>query len=628
MKKFIVFFTFFIVAVSSYPAFTQDKPGGNESVQYFFSNGNGSTENPILTSVRPTEFNYSVEKQNLLTQLDQARTNDDFISSSRIQDQLNEIDGIKYLSNGYVNPVDAGMLETEQHFTANETPFYAPNYFRSTVEGGAFWSVATFSSNRTSVIFAAVTEFVSGGGDMLKVYTSYDNGINWVLKGTYNGFATTVDYRAGELDIEAITNGTDTLVFAVAGYNYNGHAFSQIAKFNIVTGIVNSTHYSAGTATNDSVSTYNPKITSDNTQYSSSVYIYLSVARDSLMPGGLKKKSLWYAYLTAPFTTFDITYRSPNNLNGFYWNSIDSSSTYLYQDIAYTRVGNTNRLYTVYNHEGFYTDKKLYLAFSDDYAATLPTGLTMIETQNVLSAKIAANGNNPNICIGYRRFFGPDWDYRCQYSVTGGDSLTNFTASYPEYTSAQSPVLIDVQSVKNADGGFVFSWVNSDSTMRYRRTNTAGLTYNTSIQVADLLKGDTRFGGSKAGYINTNSTDSSLVVWSSSNGVNAYSSYNLYTPVGVDDDENGIPLVYSLEQNYPNPFNPSTTIKFSIPEQTNVTLKIFNSIGQEVASLLNGEMAAGNHSVDFNASKLSSGVYFYRIDSPSFTSTKKMILIK
>jgi len=92
--------------------------------------------------------------------------------------------------------------------------------------------------------------------------------------------------------------------------------------------------------------------------------------------------------------------------------------------------------------------------------------------------------------------------------------------------------------------------------------------------------------------------------------------------------ETGIPEVFSLQQNYPNPFNPSTTIKFSIPEQTNVTLKIFNSIGQEVASLLNGEMAAGNHSVDFNASKLSSGVYFYRIDSPSFTSTKKMILIK
>ncbi len=90
----------------------------------------------------------------------------------------------------------------------------------------------------------------------------------------------------------------------------------------------------------------------------------------------------------------------------------------------------------------------------------------------------------------------------------------------------------------------------------------------------------------------------------------------------------GVATEYSLEQNYPNPFNPSTAVRFSIPEQTNVSLKVFNSIGQEVATLINGEMTAGNHEVDFNASKLSSGVYFYRIETPAFTSTKKMILIK
>jgi len=90
----------------------------------------------------------------------------------------------------------------------------------------------------------------------------------------------------------------------------------------------------------------------------------------------------------------------------------------------------------------------------------------------------------------------------------------------------------------------------------------------------------------------------------------------------------GVAADYSLEQNYPNPFNPSTAIRFSIPEQTNVSLKIFNSIGQEVAALINGEMTAGNHEVNFNASKLSSGIYFYRIETPAFTSTKKMILIK
>ena len=100
---------------------------------------------------------------------------------------------------------------------------------------------------------------------------------------------------------------------------------------------------------------------------------------------------------------------------------------------------------------------------------------------------------------------------------------------------------------------------------------------------------------------------------------------NLVT--GIDDDNKSIES-YSLQQNYPNPFNPSTSIRFSIPEQTNVSLKIFNSIGQEVASLVNGVLTAGNHEVNFNASKLSSGVYFYRIDTPAFTSTKKMILIK
>ena len=122
------------------------------------------------------------------------------------------------------------------------------------------------------------------------------------------------------------------------------------------------------------------------------------------------------------------------------------------------------------------------------------------------------------------------------------------------------------------------------------------------------------------------STGSAVFAYAGSSGINVY--FDNEEWVTDVTPETTIPEVYSLEQNYPNPFNPSTTIKFSIPEQTNVTLKIFNSIGQEVASLVNGEMAAGNHSVDFNASKLSSGVYFYRIDSPSFTSTKKMILIK
>jgi hypothetical protein len=90
----------------------------------------------------------------------------------------------------------------------------------------------------------------------------------------------------------------------------------------------------------------------------------------------------------------------------------------------------------------------------------------------------------------------------------------------------------------------------------------------------------------------------------------------------------GIPESYSLEQNYPNPFNPSTSIRFSIPESGLVTLKVYNALGQEVASLLNEEKNAGSYEYNFNASDLSSGIYFFKIQSNNYTATKKMILMK
>jgi len=93
------------------------------------------------------------------------------------------------------------------------------------------------------------------------------------------------------------------------------------------------------------------------------------------------------------------------------------------------------------------------------------------------------------------------------------------------------------------------------------------------------------------------------------------------------------PAQYTLFQNYPNPFNPSTSIKFSIPVDSNIKLKLFNMLGQEVAELLNSEISAGIHHVDFNASSLSSGTYFYVLEAngnngSNIAVTKKMILMK
>jgi hypothetical protein len=93
------------------------------------------------------------------------------------------------------------------------------------------------------------------------------------------------------------------------------------------------------------------------------------------------------------------------------------------------------------------------------------------------------------------------------------------------------------------------------------------------------------------------------------------------------------PVEYNLAQNYPNPFNPSTKINFSLAVDSKVTLKIFDVLGQEVAALMNEQIAAGRQEITFDASRLNSGVYFYRleaagIDGSKFTSVKKMILAR
>lgn len=97
------------------------------------------------------------------------------------------------------------------------------------------------------------------------------------------------------------------------------------------------------------------------------------------------------------------------------------------------------------------------------------------------------------------------------------------------------------------------------------------------------------------------------------------------TPV---EEEHAVPYKYNLAQNYPNPFNPSTTISYSIKEEGLVTLKVFNILGQQVANLVNEFKTPGDYKVNFDASRLSSGIYLYKINSNGFTFTKKMMLIK
>ncbi len=98
--------------------------------------------------------------------------------------------------------------------------------------------------------------------------------------------------------------------------------------------------------------------------------------------------------------------------------------------------------------------------------------------------------------------------------------------------------------------------------------------------------------------------------------------------IGIHPINSDSPVSFKLYSNYPNPFNPVTKIQFGIPFKSNVNISIFDILGRQIEILLDKELSAGKYSIDFDGSKYSSGIYFYRLVSEDYIETKKMILIK
>lgn len=167
--------------------------------------------------------------------------------------------------------------------------------------------------------------------------------------------------------------------------------------------------------------------------------------------------------------------------------------------------------------------------------------------------------------------------------------------------------------------------------LTYPSGSASGRVYKFTIGGGDNEAGnDQGFGNNhNANISDVNSTATIYTEWGSINAT-YYSEWN-YTgqnPLGVASNNPSVPVQFAVQQNYPNPFNPTTKIDFSIPARSNVSLVVYNVIGQQVATLVNETMETGFHTVNFNASSLSSGIYFYKLTAGNFSSVKKMMLLK
>ena len=196
-----------------------------------------------------------------------------------------------------------------------------------------------------------------------------------------------------------------------------------------------------------------------------------------------------------------------------------------------------------------------------------------------------------------------------------------------EYDRSTIPVELSSFTANVSNGNVVLNWITATETNNkgFEVQRSSGSDYQT---IAFIQGNGTSIQSHTYTYADNNVKEGQYTYRLKQVDFDGTSEYSSSVEVSVVQ-----PKVYSLTQNYPNPFNPTTQINFSLAVDSKVTLKVIDILGQEVATLLNGNITSGAHNITFNASKLNSGVYLYKIeanglDGSSFTSVKKMILTK
>lgn len=219
--------------------------------------------------------------------------------------------------------------------------------------------------------------------------------------------------------------------------------------------------------------------------------------------------------------------------------------------------------------------------------------------------------------FGNTRYVFENWsngNTNTSQTINVNSSTSNYTANFKsqfKFTAFTNP------------GGLPVTITNGNEFLDSGFTGTISVTPTQVTHNGQVYYFKQWIGGGNGSYTGTNS---SFQVTNLSNPISGVAIYDTVT--AISQIGNVVPEVYELYQNYPNPFNPETNIKFDIPKAGNISLTIFNMLGEEVANLYSGFVGVGRFETSWNASALSSGVYFYKLESDNFVSIKKLVLLK
>jgi hypothetical protein len=571
--------------------------------------------------------------------------------------ELNDASAVSEPTNANIATATSALYKTLSGLNPGTTYYWqVRGYYAATGEYSDWSTVESFTTNGSGTLVVPTVSYPTGG---VTVYTTSPY-LYWYIQGTGLGLTYDVEvdndnsFATPEYTGSTTTNVTyiqasgltpgDTYYWRVRSNNGTStSAWSSTGQFSVDGGVTNG--YPVATYPTGNPTVYTPTPT---------LYWYLEGSSLGLTKYVVRWKegsnsTNWATDYdgTADVTNLNTTYYTfTSNLtygSTYYWAvaSYDGSTYSAWSAGSFTVVGPGTAgapiLSAPENGTTVY-DRDVTLSW---YVNGSTTGIQSYEvtysTSDVFESSVTTTTtttSNSLALTGLTPGATYYWKVRSYY---GGSTYSGFSSTYHfTVNPGSSPVTPLPGSPNNVDiavNSPVLSWIlpaQSEAQLTYTVEYSTTPDFSNPIVVDNVENPFVQISGLEA-----NQHYYWRVKSAAGDNESYYSPVGDFTTYGVTavGDEVSLPETYQLSQNYPNPFNPTTIIKFQLPKESFVSLKVYDITGKEIKTLLNGNISAGYHSVSWNATdndgrKVSSGIYFYRITTPEFSSVKKMMLLK